>query len=234
VSSGGKDEAKTFNSFTMKDVIDDYPSEWDFLKEQIVDKKALATRDIDHQAVMKFINQVAGAIHRLDPQAKVSSGAHSMPYNTDTKMVLHGFPTAPFNYYSDQALIAAGGDQEGVMDFYQVHGYPEWNDAQQDAKINMFLNAKAHWGLDKPLVVGEHWNIVEANNVMLKPDHYQKLYDNGYAGSWGWAYFYVRETFDQATKSWQRHIDKHENQDYFRNFFQSLPTHLRQPVSSGL
>jgi hypothetical protein len=228
ISSGGKDGAKEFNLYTMKDVIDDYPSEWDYLKEQIVDKKALFTRDINHRAVMKFINKVAGAIHRLDPEAKVSSGAHSMPYNTETPMELHGYPSPPVNFYSDSSLIAAGGDKDGYLDFYQVHGYPEWNDPVQDAKINMFLNPKDYWGLDKPLIVGEHWNEVEANKGYLKTHHYQYLYDHGYAGVWGWAYLYVKEFYDHPSKSWKRYIDKHVNQDYFRELFKSLPSTIKQ------
>ena len=182
-----------------------------------------------------FINKVAGAIHRSVPTAKVSTGAHSIPYNTNAPLDLHGYENTPFNYYNDQSLIQAGGDPLGTMDFYQVHGYPEWNDQNQDKKINMFLNPKSKWKLDKPLIVGEHWNEVEAKNngqpVLIKPHHYRYLRDNGYAGAWGWAYFYVREYYDHNLKTWVRWIDHHQNTDDFRKLFEKLPRSLKDRVN---
>ncbi len=212
-----------FNLYLYKDFTDEYPSEWDFLKKAIVDDKALTTVEISYERVLRSINRIAGAIHRLDSQAKVSAGAHSIPYNTAISMKSHGTR----NYYSDEELIAAGGDPQGTLDFYQVHGYPEWNDAEKDADVNMFKLGKAHWQLDKPLIVGEHWNIIGAQNEMLDNTHYEFLHDQGYAGVWGWAYFHVREAADPQTGKPYRWIDKHENQDYFRKVFQSLPERLR-------
>jgi hypothetical protein len=218
-----------FNLYMYKDVTDDYPSEWDYLKRLIVDEKSLKTVDIPYQNVLRFINRVSGAIHRLDPLAKVSTGAHSIPYNTSIDMPGLEYENAPFSYYSDEVLIAAGGDPQGVLDFYQVHGYPEWSDFEKDGLINMFKHPKAHWKLDKPLVVGEHWTIIGANNERVAPHHYAHLYDTGYAGVWTWAYFYVREK--QGSKGEPlRYIDKHENQDEFRALFQKLPTRLKTPV----
>jgi hypothetical protein len=218
-----------FNSYMYKDVTDDYPSEWDYLKKAIVDDKTLKTVEIPHDKVLKFINRIAGAIHRVVPDAKVSTGTHSMPYNTDAEMEGLGYDNAPFNYYTDERLIAAGGDPLGTLDFYQVHGYPEWSDAEKDGLLNMFKYPKKHWKLDKPLVVGEHWNIIAAGNEMLQPFHYQFLHDTGYAGVWGWAYFYVREKMVGGKP--QRYVDKHENQDYFRNVQKGLPGRLKYSVS---
>ena len=220
----------SFNFYLYKDVTDDYPSEWDYLKKAIVDDKTLQTEEVPYQSLMRFINKVAGAIHRTAPGAKVSCGAHSMPYNTDVAMPGLGFDNAPLNYYADKALIQAGSDPLGTMDFYQVHGYPEWNDLDKDQLLNMFKHPASHWRQDKPLIVGEHWSIVGAQNEYAKPSHYAHLHDNGYAGVWGWAYFYVRESFDATAKQWKRRIDKHENQDYFRALFQSLPARLKYPV----
>ncbi|HYX36422.1 MAG TPA: hypothetical protein VE954_25225 [Oligoflexus sp.] len=218
-----------FNLYMYKDVTDDYPSEWDYLKKAIVDDKTLTTVDIPQDKVLRFINRVAGAIHRIVPNAKVSTGTHSMPYNTDVAMPGLDYAGAPFNYYTDERLVAAGGDPLGTLDFYQVHGYPEWSDAVKDGVLNMFKYPKRHWNLDKPLVVGEHWNIIGAGNEMLQPFHYEQLHDTGYAGVWGWAYFHVREQIVGGQV--QRHIDKHENQDDFRNVQKSLPERLKYPVS---
>ncbi|HET9240799.1 MAG TPA: hypothetical protein VFO10_26275 [Oligoflexus sp.] len=218
-----------FNSYMYKDVTDDYPSEWDYLKKAIVDDKTLQTVEIPHEKVLKFINRIAGTIHRVVPDAKVSTGTHSMPYNTDVEMEGLGYENAPFNYYTDERLIAAGGDPLGTLDFYQVHGYPEWSDVDKDGVLNMFKYPKKHWKLNKPLIVGEHWNIIGAGNEMLQPFHYQHLHDTGYAGVWGWAYFYVREKVVGGQP--QRSIDKHENQDYFRNVQKGLPGRLKYSVS---
>jgi len=222
-------ENPEFNLYMYKDVTDDYPSEWDYLKKAIVDDKTLQTVEIPHDKMLRFINRVAGAIHRIVPDAKVSTGAHSMPYNTDVAMPGLGYDGAPLNYYNDERLIAAGGDPLGTMDFYQVHGYPEWSDVDKDGVLNMFKYPKRHWKLDKPLVVGEHWNIIAAGNEMLQTHHYQHLHDTGYAGVWGWAYFYVREKVVGGQV--QRYIDKHENQDYFRNVQKGLPGRLKYSVS---
>ncbi len=222
-------ETPTFNSYMYKDVTDDYPSEWDYLKKAIVDDKVLSTVEIPHEQVLRFINRISGAIHRLQPDAKVSSGAHSMPYNTDAPMPGLDYAHAPFNYYSDASLIAAGGDTQGVLDFYQVHGYPEWSDEAKDGLLNMFKYPKSHWQLSKPLIVGEHWNIIGSGNEMLKPFHYQHLHDTGYAGVWGWGYFYVREK-KSADGKVERFIDKHENQDYFRQTLQGMPARLKYSV----
>ncbi len=219
-------ETPTFNTYMYKDVTDDYPSEWDYLKKAIVDDKTLQTVEIPHEQVLRFINRLAGAIHRLDPLAKVSTGTHSMPYNTDVAMPGLDYEHAPLNYYSDESLIAAGGDPKGTLDFYQVHGYPEWSDVNKDGVLNMFKYRKQHWGLNKPLIVGEHWNIIGAGNEMLQPFHYEHLHDTGYAGVWGWGYFYVREKIGPNGKV-QRSIDKHENQDYFRSVLQGMPARLK-------
>ncbi len=32
----------------------------------------------------------------------------------------------PSNWYSDDQLVAAGGDLDGTLDFYEVHAYPDW------------------------------------------------------------------------------------------------------------
>ncbi len=220
------------NLYLYKDVTDEYPTEWDYLKKAIVDDKVLATEEIPYQQVMRFINRVAGAIHREVPGAKVSCGAHSVPYNTSIPMPGLGYENAPLNYYSDQALISAGGDPAGVMDFYQVHGYPEWADQVKDGLLNMFLHTKPHWKLDKPLVVGEHWSLLTSTNETVTPGHYERLHDNGYAGVWGWAYFHVQEYQDRADHQWKRRIVKHVNQDIFRDVLENLPRKILYPVAT--
>ena len=51
-----------------------------------------------------------------------------------------------------RCLIAGGGDEAGVIDFYQMHSYA-WQGRFDDTKPMMVSNDK--YGLDKPNVVGE-------------------------------------------------------------------------------
>jgi len=73
------------------------------------------TQHVSQLDVQKFINKCAGAIHRTDPGAKVSNGAWSFIAASDVE--------GGTNYYTDERLIAAGGDSDGFLDFYMVHYY---------------------------------------------------------------------------------------------------------------
>jgi hypothetical protein len=81
-------------------------SEWDFLKESIVDKGELTTVEVPYTKVLRFINKLAGAIHRAEPTAKVTVGAHSTPYITNINMPNLWYDNAPMNFYSDAGLVS--------------------------------------------------------------------------------------------------------------------------------
>ena len=139
----------------------------------------------DMKYIQQFVNLLAGAIHRTDPDAQVTSGSWNMQALTDVDGMT--------NYYRDDRLIAAGGDPDGTLDFYQVHYYPEYF----DERTSPFHHPASYWELDKPLVIGEFpaagikdlgngyqprksfANIVKA---------YQYVFENGYAGALGWTY----------------------------------------------
>lgn len=86
-----------------------------------------------------------------------------------------------YHYYRDDRLIAAGGDSNGVLNFYTVHYYSDFGTA-----LSPFHNNYEYWGLDKPLVIGEFF-METANNIAWE-DKYELLYSTGYAGalSWHW------------------------------------------------
>lgn len=69
---------------------------------------------IPYTKVLRFINRVAGAIHRAAPGALVTVGAHSMPYTTDREMPDLWYPNAPMNYYSDDLLVSS---RKGLVGF---------------------------------------------------------------------------------------------------------------------
>jgi hypothetical protein len=133
--------------------------------------------------VQKVTNRVAGAIKTAVPGIPVSSGTHSFYANSDV-------PTCGncMNYYRDDRLIAAGGVQNGTLDFYQVHYYPQhFNDDR-----NPFVHAASHWGLDKPIVIGEFpagdWLGNGYRSTMTNLDAFKWAYEQGYAGAMSWDY----------------------------------------------
>ena len=58
--------------------------------------------------------------------------------------------TQNFNYYSDLRLINAGGDPDGILDFYSVHYY-----VALGSQFSPFINTASHWNLSKPIVIAE-------------------------------------------------------------------------------
>ncbi len=86
------------------------------------------------------------------------------------------------NYYSDEALINAGGDQHGYLDFYTVHYYT-WGGTE----ISPFHHDAHYWELDKPVAVAEFY--VEDMFGVPMADLYTVLYERGYAGALGWQWF---------------------------------------------
>lgn len=136
--------------------------------------------------IQQFVNLLAGAIHRADPQALVTNGSWNIRVLTDVNGMT--------NYYTDERLIEAGGDPDGTLDFYQVHYYPE-HFAENESP---FHNPYSHWELDKPLIVGEfpaaglydmgrgYLPSRQYRNSMLT---YENLYENGYAGALSWTFY---------------------------------------------
>lgn len=93
-----------------------------------------------------------------------------------------------YNYYSDERLIAAGGDKDGILDFYTVHYY-DW----AGKTYSPFHRPATLWALSKPLVVAEF----HLKNTFDIPKEYLyvSLYNNGYAGALAWSW-----TDNQVTK----------------------------------
>lgn len=131
-------------------------------------------------AVQTFVNKIAGAIHRNTEKALVSNGSWSVKASSD----INNFK----NYYTDELLVQAGGDEEGYLDFYQIHYYPDHfgND------YSPFHRPASHWDLDKPVVIGEFpASGVDSNKVdapVTITNCYKKAMEYGYAGVMAWNY----------------------------------------------
>lgn len=141
-------------------------------------------RRVSRRQIQQFHNLLAGALHRLDPETPVTTGSWNMLVLTDQ----HGFK----NWYADSALVTAGGDPLGTLDFYQVHYYPRWYGEGHSP----FHHPASYWGTDKPILIGE----VQARGLVDLGDGFkldapmstEAVYRNahrlGYLGclSWTW------------------------------------------------
>ncbi len=162
--------------------------------------------------IQRFVNMCAGAIHRTDPTAKVSNGAWRLNYTSE----YYGGK----NYYSDEALIAAGNDKDGYLDFYMFHYYP--NEVGSD--YSPFHKDFNTLQLSKNTIIGEFpaHGIVKIKGQTFIPRKQLTttqamlwLYQNGYSGGWGWTYTAhdgcggledMREAMDTLKKLYPEHI----------------------------
>ena len=140
-------------------------------------------RHVPMAAIQRFINQTAGAIHRTDPRAQITNGSWAFIASSDVG-------AGNFNYYTDERLIAAGGDSDGTLDFYTTHYY-EWAGTARSP----FHHDKDHWGLDKPLVIAEFFmgagddGDPEYVYGIHHSELYETLFNRGYAGALAWQWF---------------------------------------------
>jgi hypothetical protein len=132
-----------------------------------------ATYRTTEAAIQKTVNWLAAAIHTADPSALVTNGAQTFDYCSNVG--------GKRNLYSDSALRAVGGKQNGVLDFYEVHYY-----TVNGASNSPFTRASSYWMLDKKLVMGEFF--ATATDGVAANSLYTNLYSGGYNGAWAWAY----------------------------------------------
>jgi hypothetical protein len=132
-----------------------------------------ATHRTTEAFVQKTVNWLAAAIHAADPNVLVTNGSQTFDYCSNI--------AGKTNYYSDAALLAAGGKATGKLDFYEVHYY-----TVNGTSDSAFLHPASYWKLDKKLVMGEFY--AADTDGVAKNDTYTYLYTNGYNGAWAWSY----------------------------------------------
>lgn len=147
---------------------------WEIFNEpEGMGPKGWTTHRTTQLAIQKTVNWLAAAIHEADPSALVTNGAQTFDSCSNV--------AGKSNLYSDDALRAAGGKEQGVLDYYEVHYY-----ASSGSSNSPFTRPASYWKLDKPLVIGE-FAAATTDNVG-RDALYLKLYDNGYHGAWAWSY----------------------------------------------
>ncbi|HEY3594985.1 MAG TPA: cellulase family glycosylhydrolase, partial [Polyangiaceae bacterium] len=138
---------------------------------------------IDERFIQITVNWFADAIHNADPNALVTNAAWQFLANSTV-------PPRSASYYTDAALLAAGGRAKGTLDFYEIHYY-----MSNGTAVSPFVHPASYFQLDKRAVIGEFWALdtdgVTAANL------YTTLYNNGYNGAWAWQY----QNNDNATSS---------------------------------
>lgn len=167
----------------MLEELGDHPAvmTWEIFNEAegMTGEYGWSSQKTDMAAIQRFVNLVAGAIQRNTSETLVSTGVWSMKALTDKE--------GNTNYYRDDRLIEAGGDQEGVLDFYQIHYYPE----HFGNEYSPFHRPASWWGLDKPIVIGE-FPVREidgrADPHMSTAEAYQRAILYGYAGAMPWSF----------------------------------------------
>ncbi|MGE5805748.1 MAG: T9SS type A sorting domain-containing protein, partial [Ignavibacteria bacterium] len=227
---------------------------WEIFNEPEGMSTEFGWSDISHVpmlAIQRFINLCAGAIHRTDTTASVTSGAWSFlaltnviakpltktgaelstissaekeEIATQFNQKYRGSITADevilylqkisgmasFNYYSDNGLITAGGDNDGTLDFYSVHYYTGILPGNPTS-ISPFHYPKSYWGLDKPLVVAE---FAMQNTIgVLKSNLFDTLYQNGYAGALPWSWTDVNLSSHSDMLSGMKYMWDHYKED---------------------
>ena len=134
--------------------------------------------------IQKFTNKVAAAIHSVDSKLLVSTGSVNIQYQ---------------KYWNDAALIAAGGEQNGTLDFFQTHYYPYYQADAVSPFVNTAAQMAATYGYDsKPMIIGEFpasgWSgdtyrsSMAAKTEISTEECYRKAFDGGYAGALAWQY----------------------------------------------
>ena len=116
----------------------------------------------------RFVNRVAAAVHEADPNAKVTTSTH----------------TNFFDSFSNETLTSQqGADQDGTLDFYELHFYPSYDNAP-------YLTDASVYNADRPIIIGEFdlEDVEQESNFQTTPEQsISAMLNNGYAGAWPWS-----------------------------------------------
>ncbi|SHK62591.1 cellulase family glycosylhydrolase [Fibrobacter sp. UWEL] len=144
------------------------------------------TKKLDKATLQKFTNKVAAAIHTTNPELLVSTGSVNIQYQ---------------EWWNDANLVAAGGEANGTLDFFQTHYYPYYQNDAVSPFVNTAAEMQVKYKYDaKPMIIGEFpasgWTLADGTrttSMAAKTDvsteqAYKFAYESGYAGALAWQY----------------------------------------------
>lgn len=142
------------------------------------------TKKLDKAVLQKFTNKVAAAIHTTNPELLVSTGSVNIQYQ---------------EWWNDANLVAAGGEANGTLDFFQTHYYPYYQNDAVSPFVNTAAEMQVKYKYDaKPMIIGEFpasgWSgdtytaSMAAKTQVSTVDAYKFAYESGYAGALAWQY----------------------------------------------
>ena len=103
----------------------------------------------DINTLQQFVNRIAGALHRWDPNHLVTVG--SWHFCAQSSVAAYGSQ----NLFSAECLRRAGGDRDGIIDVWQFHSYPKEKGGtafHPGAPVHTEASA---YKLNGPILVGE-------------------------------------------------------------------------------
>ncbi len=171
---------------------------WEIFNEPegMTDQFGWSTERVTMADVQRFVNRTVSAIRQTDPNALITNGSWSFYASSD---IFTDNPNYK-NYYRDDQLIEAGGEEDGILDFYTVHYY-DWG----GTILSPFHHDVDHWELDKPVAITEFY--VQTTLGVPYDELYTTLHERGYAGALGWQWYDKYADRDGLTHNWPNALE---------------------------
>ncbi len=125
-----------------------------------------STETVSTETAQRVVNQIAAAVHRLDPNVKVTTSVHTDLFDRYSNTVLTALPNA---------------HPGGILDFYALHWF---NTGWQ---VSPFETPAATFKADRPVMAGEYDVEDTGTNGPSADKSLKLLLDNGYEGGWPWS-----------------------------------------------
>lgn len=145
-----------------------------------------AKSSIKMKDMQKFINWQTSAIKKIDENALVTVGAWS-EYSS-TNIVLEDGRKF-FNYWNDQCLIKAGGKNDGILDFYQIHTYANsiTGKFSPGSPLGKNVSDASAYETGKPILIGEFSQEKCLRNKCTIVELYDAGMEKQFAGIFDWS-----------------------------------------------